>query len=265
MEYGTCFKDEYVKKYDVNPNFTKIADVIDSKVKRILEDRLSKFGGKPKEAFKDVVKGDKTLKWYEDEGLERPIRSVRCLTGLSAVVPVKKDENGTDIGFVKPGNNHHVAIYVDADGKGQEHVCTFWNAVERKKYGLPIIIKDANEVWDKITMAGDDVYPQSFLNLLPKPDWTLKLSMQQNEMFILGMEEDEVKFAIESKDYKLLSEHLYRVQKLSSSDYNFIHHLETDVQKKTMSKRIASLKGLFALKPFKVRIDCLGNIIPSSL
>ena len=263
LEYGTCFKDEYVKKYDVNPNFTKIADVIDGKVKRILEDRLGKFGGKPKEAFKDVVKGDKTLKWYEDEGLERPIRSVRCLTGLSAVVPVKKDENGTDIGFVKPGNNHHVAIYVDADGKGQEHVCTFWNAVERKKYGLPIIIKDANEVWDKITMAGDDVYPQSFLSLLPKPDWTLKLSMQQNEMFILGMEEDEVKYAIESKDYKLLSEHLYRVQKLSSSDYNFIHHLETDVQKKTMSKRIASLKGLFALKPFKVRIDCLGNIIPS--
>lgn len=265
LEYGTCFKDEYVKKYDVNPNFTKIADVIDGKVKQILEDRLSKFGGKPKEAFKDVVKDGKTLKWYEDEGLERPIRSVRCLTGLSAVVPIKKDENGIDIGFVKPGNNHHVAIYVDADGKGQEHVCTFWNAVERKKYGLPIIIKDANEVWDKITMAGDDVYPQSFLSLLPKPDWTLKLSMQQNEMFILGMEEDEVKFAIESKDYKLLSDHLYRVQKLSSSDYNFIHHLETDVQKKTMSKRIASLKGLFALKPFKVRIDCLGNIIPSSL
>lgn len=61
LEYGTCFKDEYVKKYDVNPNFTKIADVIDGKVKQILEDRLGKFGGKPKEAFKDVVKGDKTL------------------------------------------------------------------------------------------------------------------------------------------------------------------------------------------------------------
>lgn len=271
LEYGTCFKDEYVKKYDVNPNFTKIADVIDGKIKQILEDRLGKFGGKPKEAFKDVVKGDKTLKWYEDEGLERPIRSVRCLTGLSAVVPVKKDENGTDIGFVKPGNNHHVAIYVDADGKGQEHVCTFWNAVERKKYGLPIIIKDANEVWDKITMAGDDVYPQSFLSLLPKPDWTLKLSLQQNEMLILGMEEDEVKYAIESKDYKLLSDHLYRVQKLSSSNYVFRHHLETQIvdnDESKMSKRFfntRSLNALFALKPFKVRIDCLGNIIPSSL
>lgn len=269
LEYGTCFKDEYVKKYDVNPNFTKIADVIDGKVKQILEDRLGKFGGKPKEAFKDVVKGDKTLKWYEDEGLERPIRSVRCLTGLSAVVPVKKDENGTDIGFVKPGNNHHVAIYVDADGKGQEHLCTFWNAVERKKYGLPIIIKDANEVWDKITMAGDDVYPQSFLSLLPKPDWTLKLSLQQNEMLILGMEEDEVKYAIESKDYKLLSDYLYRVQKLSSSNYVFRHHLETQIvdnDESKMSKRFfntRSLNALFALNPFKVRIDCLGNIIPS--
>ena len=82
-------------------------------------------------------------------------------------------------------------------------------------------------------------------------------------MFILGMEEDEVKYAIESKDYKLLSDHLYRVQKLSSSDYNFIHHLETDVQNNVMTYRVRSLKGLFSLKPFKVRIDCLGNIIPS--
>lgn len=88
-------------------------------------------------------------------------------------------------------------------------------------------------------------------------------------VFILGMEEDEVKYAIESKDYKLLSDHLYRVQKLSSSNYVFRHHLETQIvdnDESKMSKRFfntRSLNALFALNPFKVRIDCLGNIIPS--
>lgn len=268
LEYGTCFKDEYVKKYDVNSNFTKVDSVIDDQIKRILQNRLDKFGGKPKEAFKDMMKGDKQLKWYEDEGLKYPIHSVRCSTGLSAVVPVKKDENGIDIGFVKPGNNHHVAIYVDNEGNRREHICTFWNAVERKKYGFPVVIKDTNMVWDKIALAGDDAYSQTFLDLLPKPNWALELSMQQNEMFILEMEEDEVRFAIENNDYKLLSEHLYRVQKLSSSNYWFRHHLETQIvddEKSKKSKRfinVRSLSALFALKPFKVKIDYLGNIMP---
>jgi len=273
LEYATCYKEEFVIKYTVNTDFNKVDKVIDSTVKEILQNRLNKFNNKPKEAFKDVQHEGKTLlKWYEDEGLERPIKSVRCFTGLSAVVPVKKDENGKDIGFVKPGNNHHIAIYTNSEGNHIEHVCTFWHAVERKKYGIPVIIHDANQVWDKIAEAPEDTYPESFLAKLPQANWTLNLSMQQNEMFILGMSKEEIALALEINDYKAISDKLYRVQNISiipSSGQIYIifrHHLETqnisdaNAKKSNRFINVQSLGALFSLQPFKVKIDCLGNI-----
>ena len=147
LEYASCFSSDYVIKYTVDINFNKVDKVVDGKMKQILQSRLNKFDGKAKEAFKDIQRGDKVIKWYEDEGLSKPIKSVRCYTGLSAVVPVKKDENGNNIGYVKPGNNHHIAIYTDSEGNKQEHICTFWHAVERKKFGLPVVIKNTNEAY----------------------------------------------------------------------------------------------------------------------
>jgi len=272
LEYATCFKEEFVIKYTVDANFNKTDKVIDGKIKEILQNRLQKFGNKPKEAFKDVQQGQKSLKWYEDEELACPILSVRCFTGLSAVVPVKKDEDGKDIGFVKPGNNHHIAIYTNKEGNKSEYVCSFWHAVERKKYGIPVIIKNTNEVWDKILQQPESTYPQSFLEQLPPVNLELNLSMQQNEMVVLGMTDEDIKTAIESGDYKQISEHLYRVQKLSLKpssgqiDIVFRHHLETKLVDDTNSKiskryfNVQSLKALFSLNPFKVKIDCLGNI-----
>jgi CRISPR-associated endonuclease Csn1 len=267
LEYGTCFKDEFVIKYTIDTNFNKTDKIVDEQIKHILRTRLQKFDNKPKEAFKDVQQGEKSLKWYEDEGLERPILSVRCFTGLSAVVPVKKDEEGNEIGFVKPGNNHHIAIYSDKDRNKSEQVCTFWHAVERKKYKIPVVIKNTNEVWDKILEQSENTCPESFLEQLPPANLELVLSMQQNEMFILGMTDEDVKKAIENNDYKEISKHLYRVQRLSLTDYYFRHHLETKIDDGESAKiskryfRIKSLKAFFSLNPFKVKIDCLGNII----
>ncbi len=268
LERATCVKDEFVIKYAVDINFSKVDKVVDSKIKEILQNRLKKFGGKEKEAFKDVQLENKTvIKWYEDEGLERPIKSVRCFTGLSAVVPVKKDENGKDIGFVKPGNNHHIAIYTNLEENKQQHVCTFWHAVERKKYGIPVIINNTNEVWDKIQSQPDGTFPESFLEMLPPPSLKLLISIQQNEMFILGMTADDINAPIEQREYKRVSDSLFRVQKLGLGDYTFRHHLETkiiDDANATLSKRflrIRSLVAFFALNPHKVRIDNLGNIV----
>lgn len=268
LEFGTCFEEKFVMKYSVDVNFTKTEKVIDKNIREILRIRLQKFGGKPQEAFKDVQQGESILRWYEDEKLDRPIRSVRCFTGLSAVVPIKKDENGNDIGFVKPGNNHHIAIYMDKNGKKIEHACTFWHAVERKKYGIPVIIKNTNEVWDKICQQPDETYPQSFLEQLPVANLEIKLSMQQNEMFVLDMEQEEVDVAIENIDYKKISEHLYRVNSLSLSDYYFYHHLEAKKDIKNADARdckryfrLKSVKALFSHNPIKVKIDCLGNIV----
>lgn len=267
LEYATCFKEEYVIKYMVNTDFNKVDKIIDNKIREQLQNRLNKFEGKAKEAFKDVqIESNRYIKWYEDEGLKLPIRSVRCFTGLSAVVPVRKDESGNDIGFVKPGNNHHIAFYSDEEGKTYEYVCTFWHAVERKKYGIPAIIENANQTWDKILESHEGTYPESFLEKIPKVNWKIKLSMQQNEMFILGMTQDDIELALKNKDYNSISCKLYRIQKLGDSDYTFRHHLETQVVndnnalKSGRFHRIRSIGALFALNPVKVKIDRLGNI-----
>lgn len=177
-------EQEYVKKYNIGTITLKsVDDVVDKRIRDILRERLLKYDGKPEKAFAEPV--------LDHQG--RAIRSVRCRTGLNATAPVRYNADGNPIAFVKPGNNHHVAIYEDKNGKLQEHVVTFWHAVERKKYGIPAIIVNPSEVWDNIT----DKMPESFQEQLPKAaDWRFKFSMQQNEMFVLGMAEDLYQDAI---------------------------------------------------------------------
>ena len=90
--------------------------------------------------------------------------------------------------------------------------------------------------------------------------------MQQNEMFILGMEEELYNDAIQKEDYATLSKYLYRVQKMSKGDYVFRHHLETAVDDKSITakemgkmKRL-SLKSLLENNPHKVHISITGKI-----
>jgi CRISPR-associated endonuclease Csn1 len=181
------------------------------------------------------------------------------------VVPIRKDPEGNDIGFVKPANNHHIAIYYDQDDKLVEHACTFWHAVERKKYGLPVVITNSNQAWEYLQMNNMEELPESFLNQLPPPGYRLKYSLQQNEMYVLGLPEEEVKSLIDKEDYSTLSSYLYRVQKISSKDYYFRHHLETQIVDNNdalASKRfyrIRSIKSLVELCPVKIKINLIGK------
>lgn len=254
-------KQEYVIKYNIGKITLKdVKDVVDKRIRDILRQRLEQNGGKPEKAFAESV--------LDHQG--RVIRSVRCYTGLSATVPLRYNEQNEPIAFVKPANNHHVAIYQDEKGKLQEHIVTFWHAVERKKYGIPTIITKPAEVWDNIT----DKMPESFLKQLPPSEtWNFKFSMQQNEMFILGMEEELYNDAMRNNDYATLSKYLYRVQKLAHNNYFFRHHLETSVDDKysgikneMLSKNmkkliiISSLGSFEDKNPHKVHISITGKI-----
>jgi CRISPR-associated endonuclease Csn1 len=263
LEYGTCFKDEYVIKYPIETIKAKdVGYIIDNKVKEIIRARLAMFNDKEKEAFKDL---EKNPVWY-DEKNKIPIRSVRCFTGLSAVEAVKRDDNGRDIGFVKPGNNHHIVIYTDEQGKKQEHVCSFWHAVERKKYGLPVVIEDPKRMWD-IILENKMIYPDAFLSKLPSDKWDFYQSLQQNEMFLLGISDEIAEKAFLENDKSLLSGFLYRVQKLATTNYMFRHHLETQINDNTeakLSRRFINIRSIAALleqNPIKLKLDNLGEIV----
>ena len=247
-------KDEIVIKYKIgNIDLKKANDIVDKRIRDIVAERLKQYGGKPEKAFAEPV--------LDHQG--REIRSVRCYTSLSSTVPLRYNEQGEAIAFVKPGNNHHVAIYEDENGNWQEHIATFWHAVERKKYGVPTIITNPAVVWSNVT----DKMPEAFQEQLPKSaTWRFRFSMQQNEMFILGMEEEIYQDAMTNNDYTLLSKYLYRVQKLTKGDYFFRHHLETAVDDISATAREMgklkrlSLRGLLENNPHKIHISVIGKI-----
>lgn len=261
LEYATCFKEEYVIKYPLNSiKKDDVAFIVDKKVREIVYERLKENNFKEKEAFKEPL--------YFNEDKKILIRTVRMLTGLSAVEPIKRDSYGMPIGFVKPGNNHHIAIYTDSEGNKFIHACTFWHAVERKKYGLPVIIKEPKSVWDIILNDEQDRFKEEFLQKLPKDKLSFVTSFEQNEMFLLDYNEE-----IENNlnNVESISSNLYRVQKLfyngEQLEIYFRHHLETtrnDSQESRNSKRfyvIKSLSALEKLKPLKVKINRLGEIV----
>ncbi|MFN4299214.1 MAG: type II CRISPR RNA-guided endonuclease Cas9 [Thermaurantimonas sp.] len=269
LEYGTCYKEEYVIKYPIESIKQKdVPYIVDKKIRELIDERLNLFNGKEKEAFKEPI--------YLDSAKTIPIRTVRMFTGLSAVEPIKYDEKGNPIAFVKPGNNHHIAIYVDDQGNKIPHLCTFWHAVERKKYGLPVIIENPKEVWDKILNNKED-YPESFLEKLPSSNLKFICSFQENEYFTLVSDKEVILDSIYNRNKKIYSTiPIYRLRK-PDNGFSLIHYIiksESELYKKGNEK----LKDLYrksnlftyllnkenlenlGTSIFKIRISRLGEI-----
>ena len=252
---------QIVCKYDLHGLKAKDVDyVVDLALRKRLKELLAQHGGKEKEAFAGDV-------YMDEAGTQGPIRSVRCFTGLDRdkMKAVKYDEQGDAVGFVSPRNNHHLAIYRTPKGKLVESIVTFWDAVDRARYGIPLVITHPREVMEQVLQRGG--VPESVLSLLPSSDWVFVDSLQQDEMVVIGLSDEELWRALEEQDYRKLSEHLYRVQKLSSSEYYFRYHLETSVADVTnTSGRIPKFHRVKSFKSYeekivrKVRVDLLGRI-----
>ena len=250
-------KDEVVCKYALRGLKVKDVDyIVDKALQEKVRERISQYG--EKQAFAEPL--------YLDEAKTQEVRSVRCFTGKdqSKLVPLRYNVEGEAVGFVAPGNNHHLALYKDDDGNVVESIVTFWQAVERARYGLPIVVASPREVMEKaLAIPG---LPESVLKALPASNLRLMEVLRMNDMFLIGMTDEEIQVAIEAKDHSTLSRHLYRVQKLTMRDYFFRYHLETTLDGKDnvgdipSSYRVTSLKRYRQLNPRKVKIDLLGRI-----
>lgn len=233
--------------------------IVDQGLRRIIEERLEAFGGDEKKAFAEPL--------YSDKAQTQQIRSVRCFTGReqAKMIPLHFDSAGKPMAFVAPGNNHHVALYRDPEGKMHEAVLTFWHAIERLRFGLPPIVTNPRETMEQALAIPE--LPEEVLQRLPDPSWTLSETLRSNEMFLIGMTDEEIQQAFNRRDYRTLSKHLYRVQKLATKNYWFRYHLETSVadKKNNTGKTpkfylITSLGKYLDLNPRKVRINILGQI-----
>ena len=247
------YEPVYTKRETVGPDL-KVDKVIDNHVREILLARLREFGDDAKKAFSNL---EENPIWLDREnGIA--IKRV-TISGKNNVMPLhyKRDnagrllenEKGENIptDYISTGNNHHVAIYRDADGVLQEQVVSFYEAVARVNLGLPVIDTDYKR----------------------DEGWTFLFSMKQNEYFVFpnprtGFDPSEYDLT-DPKNYPLISPNLFRVQKLATKDYFFRHHLETAVNNNDASvrditwKRITNLNNLVGV--VKVRVNHLGEIV----
>ena len=231
----------------------KLDKVIDNKVRAILQVRLDEFNGDAAKAFSNLDENPIWLNQEKGIAIKRvkirgiangePVRIKRDIMGN-----IMKDENGNPIpnDYVNTGNNHHVAVFKDAEGKLQEHVVSFFEATTRAILGYPIV--------DKLFRHSDG--------------WEFLFSMKQNEFFVFP--NDKTGFNPQETDlqnannWSIISPNLYRVQKFTTGDYVFRHHLETTVESDNALrditwKRIRSIQDLDGI--VKVRLNHLGNII----
>ena len=229
--------------------------------------------------LRELIVKSKGAPLYLDAAEKQEVRSVRCYVtqpSVAKAIPIRFDERGRAITFVQSGSNHHLAIYRTPKGKLVESIVSFWDAVNRARYGLPLIIKYPRKAMEQVIQRED--IPESVLSLLPPADYECVEVFQQNEMAVVGLPEEEFRRAVDTQDYRTLSEHLYRLKRISSKDYEFHYHLDTDDPDETDSSkkkkkrvrntsgripRIYRIRGIGPLQKKNVRkvcIDLLGRL-----
>lgn len=262
------FGEVYTIRKPVGPDL-KIDKVVDVKIRRILVERLNQYRGDAKKAFTDLEKNPIWLN--EEKGIA--IKRV-TITGISNAIALhdKRDKEGKlvldekgrtrPVDFVNTGNNHHVAVYrkpkLDKEGQPilndsgetqyelDENVVSFYEATMRAIQGMPVVDKDYRK----------------------DEGWQFLFTMKQNEYFVFpnpttGFDPKETDL-MNPDNYARISPNLFRVQKITSKDYVFRHHLETIVENNNKLrgitwKRINNVEKLNSL--VKVRINHIGEIV----
>lgn len=260
-------RERIVKRY---PLHDLKGEVVDPRLRELIAEYNQEITSKVK------AKG---APLYLDAAEKQEVRSVRCYVtqpSVAKAIPIRFDERGRAITFVQSGSNHHLAIYRTPKGKLVESIVSFWDAVNRARYGLPLIIKYPRKAMEQVIQRED--IPKSVLSLLPPADYEFVEVFQQNEMAVVGLPEEEFRRAVDTQDYRTLSEHLYRLKGISSKDYEFHYHLDTDDPDETDSSkkkkkrvrntsgripRIYRIRGIGSLQKknvHKVCVDLLGRI-----
>lgn len=229
------FETVYTIRKAVDANLS-VDKVLDKKIREILQKRLEEFGGDAKSAFSNL---DQNPIWQNKEkGIAIKRVVVKAVNNAIAL------HQGRD--FVNPGNNHHVAIYRDANGDLQEKVVSFYEATQRAVRGMPAVDRDYKK----------------------EEGWEFLFTMKINEMFVFPNEKtgfDPSKIdLLDLQNYAQISPNLFRVQKLSTKFYVFRHHQETTVNeekrlKDITWKRITAINNLKGA--IKVRVNHIGQIV----
>jgi len=140
--------------------------------------------------------------------------------------------------FIEPDNNHHIEIFrkLNSNTEYTGRIVTLLDAATRKRLKQPVIDK---------TMEGHEFV----------------MSLMIDEMFLMSEDGEDgfdvTKIDWAKPDYKTISKHLYRVQKMTGNQVFFCHHLDSTLDT-SFGKSVNKLRGI------KVKVDVLGRIKPVS-
>ena len=225
---AACWEYRYIKRTAIDESL-KVADVVDERIKEILQKRLDAYDGKAKEAFTNL---DEKPIWM-DSGKGRTIKKVRTFVKANDLLPLR-EANGKPKDFVFTRNNHHIALYKEVDGKIRAQAVSLLEAARRKQTG------------------------QSVFQATNSSGGSLVHAFEMDQMYYFGESKSDI--SIQEIDPRLV----FRLQKGSVSqsggvDIYFRQQYETklDNKHKLALKRINSPKGL---PTHYLRIDRLGRI-----
>ena len=164
-----------------------------------------------------------------------PIKKVRIRESLNTAVKLKKD-----IGqYVNLRKNHHVMIFKNQEEELKEVVVSFWEAIKRKSNGRT-------------------------LYRVPHKNCEIVTVLHINDMFLMGLNDPEL--PLEEYDNEELTQHLYRVQKLSSNFYEFRLAFNNQLNDTEHPNYIrinnfgSKRTGWLTYNPVKVEVSPVGEI-----
>lgn len=240
--YGEERKDEHGqkvfhvrKKLDANLTHSQIKSIVEEDIKKAIFQRLEIFGIDPETKFKLPINFfSEPLIVYGKKGNPYSPKSVRIAVPSNTMRRIR-DYNI----WVETGANHHVIIYKDTNtGKQDGKVVTLFDAIKRKREGIPVIDKELGP-------------NEEFLYYLLK-----------NELVYLG--ELPININLQDKSsYKFLYNNIFRVQKYVqdgriSLRKHFIAVLETKDKEGNKIEPGLKRTNVRLINAIKLKISPLG-------
>ncbi len=212
----------------------EISNIIDPAVKELVYKRLREMGVKgldgikftvPKDAFREPL----YMKSRRNPDRMTVINKARIAVASNSVINIKDYNIWADT-----GGNHHMAIYIDENGKIRGEVVSLWEAYNRKKKGLPVFKTDFG------------------------PNTEFIMNLQTNDMFILENIPEHFN-AFDKNSYSIVFDIVYRIQKMDRNCFIVSRKHNTTVSSDTDNTGVLrkNNKTLIALK---IKVDELGFI-----
>jgi CRISPR-associated endonuclease Csn1 len=136
-KHGRVVQVHHVRKRLESLSKHEVAEIVDDRVRAIVDRKLCEIGGTPDKAFSDRNNHPYLT---SKQGRIVPIHKVRIRTGAHPI----EIGVGSKRRLVNPGSNHHMEIVAVLDDAGNEtrwegHLVSMFEATQRRRRGDPII------------------------------------------------------------------------------------------------------------------------------